>query len=334
MASFSEIIERNKYTPATIPTLENKLFFEGERRGRYAVRFATLLVLSTVIAANGVIEDSTATVIGAMIIAPLMTPILATTAALVMGDAGRAWRSLMLVAGGTLGVVVLAALMGAVAVHVVDFNNNTQITARVAPRMLDLIVALAAGTAGAVATSRDDIADSLPGVAISIALVPPLCVVGISLAGGEWADAWGAFLLFITNFLSILMAGGAIFALFGLGAAAAASKSHFNKGRAYRVIAISIFLVAIPLSMTTLRVYRDSIAQVQVKQIADDWVGQYPTDFVVRSVLVSEGTAKVIVTGSEPPPTIEDLATRLQSEVEQFEKLDLRFIPSRAYRYP
>jgi uncharacterized membrane protein len=224
--------------------------------------------------------------------------------------------------------------MGAVAVHVVDFNNNTQITARVAPRMLDLIVALAAGTAGAVATSRDDIADSLPGVAISIALVPPLCVVGISLAGGEWADAWGAFLLFITNFLSILMAGGAIFALFGLGAAAAASKSHFNKGRAYRVIAISIFLVAIPLSMTTLRVYRDSIAQVQVKQIADDWVGQYPTDFVVRSVLVSEGTAKVIVTASEPPPTIEDLATRLQSEVEQFEKLDLRFIPSRAYRYP
>jgi len=117
-------------------------------------------------------EDSTATVIGAMIIAPLMTPILATTTALMMGNGVRAWRSLMLVGAGVLGVIVVAAALGIVAVHVVAFDTNSQITARVSPRLLDLIIALAAGTAGAFATSRDDIADSLSGVAISIALVP------------------------------------------------------------------------------------------------------------------------------------------------------------------
>lgn len=95
MASLSAILRDNRYTPAGIPELESKLFFEGDRSRRYLVRFTVLLFLSTVIAANGVIEDSTATVIGAMIIAPLMTPILATTAALVMGSGPRAWRSVL-----------------------------------------------------------------------------------------------------------------------------------------------------------------------------------------------------------------------------------------------
>lgn len=85
------------------------------------------------------IEDSTATVIGAMIIAPLMTPILATTAALMMGNGSRAWRSLLLVAAGTLGVIIVAAILGSVAIHAVDFDTNSQITARISPRLLDLI---------------------------------------------------------------------------------------------------------------------------------------------------------------------------------------------------
>ena len=334
MASLSEIIERNKFTAARLPALENKLFFEGDRAGRYLVRFTVLLFLSAVIAANGVIEDSTATVIGAMIIAPLMTPILATTAALVMGDATRAWRSAFVVAAGVAGVIALAALLGAIAVHVVDFHHNSQIISRVSPRLLDLIVALAAGTAGAVATSRDDIADSLPGVAISIALVPPLCVVGVSLSAAQWTDAWGAFLLFLTNFLSILLAGGAVFGLLGLGAAATATNSHLNRGRAYRVIFAGILLVAIPLSMATVKVFRDSTAQANITQITNQWVRQYPTDFVVHSVLVAGGNVKILMTGSERPITIDDLAADIRSKVDQVTDIDLRFVPSRDYRYP
>ena len=112
MAGLSAIIEDNKFTSADIPELEGKLFFEGDRSRRHLVRFTVLLFLSAVIATQGVIEDSTATVIGAMIIAPLMNPILATTAALVMGNGPRAWRSFLLVVSGTLGVIVLAAMFG------------------------------------------------------------------------------------------------------------------------------------------------------------------------------------------------------------------------------
>lgn len=334
MMRLSEILKDNKFTPADIPEFESKLFFEEDRLQRYLVRFTVLLFLSTVIAAQGVISDSTATVIGAMIIAPLMTPIVAATAALMMGNGPRAWRSLLLVAAGVLGVIIVAALLGILGIHVVDFNTNSQITARVSPRLLDLIIALAAGSAGAFAMSRDDVADSLPGVAISIALVPPLCVVGISLSGGQWADAWGALLLFLTNFLSILLAGGAVFALLGLGTAATEDMSHLNKGRAYRIITIGVLLVAIPLTATTIKVGRDSIAQARITRISNDWVGQYKTDFVIKSVLVSGNQAKILISGTESPDSIDDLGAQIQSRVEQVTKVNLRFLPSRGYGYP
>jgi uncharacterized hydrophobic protein (TIGR00271 family) len=333
MAGLSAIIEDNKFTSADVPELEHKLFFEGDRSRRHLVRFTVLLFLSTVIAVQGVIEDSTATVIGAMIIAPLMNPILGTTAALVMGNGPRAWRSFLLVVSGTLGVIVVAAMFGALAVHVVDFSANSQITGRVTPRLVDLIVALAAGTAGAFAMSRDDVADSLPGVAVSIALVPPLCVVGISLSGGEWDHAMGALVLFLTNLLSILLAGGAMFALLGLGKAATDGTSQLDERRAYGVIALGVMLVAIPLSVASVRVARDSIAQMRITNIANNWVGQYATDSVVRSVLASGSKAKILVTGSEPPSTVEDLGAQIKSEVDWVEEVDLRFLPSRDYVY-
>jgi len=333
MAGLLAIIEDNKFTSADIPEFESKLFFEGDRSRRHLVRFAVLLFLSAVIATQGVIEDSTATVIGAMIIAPLMNPIVATTAALVMGNRPRAWRSLLLVVSGTLGVIVVAAMFGIVAVHVVDFSTNSQITGRVAPRLVDLIVALAAGMAGAFAMSRDDVADSLPGVAVSIALVPPLCVLGISLSAGQWGHTWGALVLFLTNLLSILLAGGAVFALLGLGRATAEDTSQLDKRSAYGVIAIGVMLVAIPLSIATVRVARDSVAQMRITNIANNWVRQYGEDSVVRSVLASGDAARILITGPEQPSTIEDLGAQIKSEVEWVAEVDLRFFPSRDYLY-
>ena len=333
MANLSALLERDKYTPSAVSALENKLFFEGDRWGPALVRFTGLLLLSTVIAAEGVIADSTATVIGAMLIAPLMTPILATTAALVMGNAARAWRSLLLVLAGALGVIAVAALLGAVELHIVDFDGNSQITGRVAPRVLDLVVALAAGTAGAFAISREDIADSIPGVAISIALVPPLCVVGISLSGGQWTDAWGALLLFLTNFLSILLAGGVVFGVYGLAGAVTEGIGRLNKRRAYGVITLGLLLVAVPLAAASANIFRDSIAQTKITQITEQWARQYPTDFVIRSVLVSRGNAKILMTGSEQPTTIEDLGAEIRSEVKQISEIYLRFVPSKNFAY-
>ena len=179
--ALSEILRHNRFTPENLRDLEKKLYFEAERRRPYLVRFTVLLFLSSIIANGGIVADSTATVIGAMIVAPLMTPILATTGALVMGGLIRSVQSGLTALSSIILVVFISWLFGLLSVSVISFETNSQIASRIAPNFTDLIVALAAGAAGAFALIRDDVADSLPGVAIAIALVPPLCVVGNSL---------------------------------------------------------------------------------------------------------------------------------------------------------
>jgi len=112
MGLLSNIVHDNKFTPEDVPPFEAKLFFEGAKRRVHLERFAVLLFLSTVIAAYGVIADSTATVIGAMIIAPLMIPIMGTAAGLVMGDMGRAGRSVLMVVLGVAGTIGVAWFIG------------------------------------------------------------------------------------------------------------------------------------------------------------------------------------------------------------------------------
>ena len=177
----SSIFRDNQFRPEDVSKFESKLFYEGERRRPYLERFFVLLILATIIATSGIIGDSAAAVIGAMIVAPLMTPIMATAAALIMGSMNRAFNRLLLVLIGVLVVVFLSWLLGIFYTGYLSFTDNSQIVARISPRLIDLVAALASGAAGAFCLSRDDVADSLPGVAIAISLVPPLCVVGLSL---------------------------------------------------------------------------------------------------------------------------------------------------------
>jgi uncharacterized hydrophobic protein (TIGR00271 family) len=211
------------FDPDYLPAFEQKLFITGPLTARRLTNFFVLLLLATVIATFGVISDSTATVIGAMIVAPLMGPIMATAAAVVMGSGRRALNALALVATGVASVIALSWLLTFVIPDVtISFQSNAEITSRIQPGLLALLTALASGAAGAYITAHEEIADSMGGVAIAISLVPPLCVVGISLNAGEVGAAVGAFMLFCTNFLAILLAGGITFMLIGLGGQAIA----------------------------------------------------------------------------------------------------------------
>ena len=100
-----------RFEAGYLPDFESKLFFEGERRHRQVTNFTVLLLLATVIATYGVITNSTATVIGAMIIAPLMTPTMATAAAVILGSPSRAFTSLQLVVLGVVAVVLLSLFL-------------------------------------------------------------------------------------------------------------------------------------------------------------------------------------------------------------------------------
>ncbi len=208
---------QNKFERSYLPTIEGNLYFEGEWALRKLTNYTLLLLLATIIATYGVTSASTATVIGAMLVAPLMTPIMATTLALVRGDERRAAKSVALTVISVIAVIVLAMMLS-LPIPFIDFEGNGEISSRVAPGLTAMGVALAAGAAGAFANSRKEIGDSLPGVAISISLVPPLSVVGIALAHGHYEDALGSLVLFITNFLAIVLAGSLVFWLSGANA--------------------------------------------------------------------------------------------------------------------
>jgi uncharacterized hydrophobic protein (TIGR00271 family) len=326
MNTLSQILRDNSFTPENLPDLESKLFFEGDRRRPYLVRFIVLLFLSTIIATYGVLSDSTATVIGAMIIAPLMTPILATTAALVMGSTKLAADSIKIVIGGIILTIVVSIIIGWVTFDVINVDLNSQITSRTAPNLDDLIVALAAGAAGAFAYSRADVADSLPGVAIAIALVPPLSVVGVALSQGEWSSAAGASLLFLTNLLSILLAGGAVFAVLNLGGASVDGKDLTKKEqrKVYTYIGIGVLLIAVPLAAATISVARSSSAQSQISNLTQDWLEKNDSDLVLDAVDVFNKDVQITLHGTSDPVPLEELRVVLESAFPQMDEALLR----------
>lgn len=281
----------------------------GDRKSKESA-FWTMLVLSAVIATAGVLSDSTATVIGAMIIAPLSTPIMGVALSIVKYERTSA---LFYVFFGGLLVVTVGALFSLGLPSSYDVNANAQIAGRTSPGLLDLIGAIATGLAGAVALARKDVAAVLPGVAIAISLVPPLAVVGVCLGQGEAWSAVGALLLFISNFLALVLAGTAVFAVLGY-AGDVVEETGRSRSRAYGTIGILLALVSIPLVANTVVAYQISVWSDRIHQSADDWIDGVPEASV--SDVDSSGTTFYIHVDSpgDLPPT-DELLDRLEGRI-------------------
>ncbi|MDA0183426.1 DUF389 domain-containing protein [Solirubrobacter phytolaccae] len=233
-------------------------------------RFWLLLVLSAVIASAGVIGNSTATVIGAMIIAPLATPIQGIAVALAGGELAALLKSASTLVTAAVAVAALGAVASWVLPEVVPAASNGQITSRVSPTVIDLVAAAATGLAGSLAIARRDIGDILPGVAIAISLVPPLAVVGITAADGAWHDTVGALLLFTTNVLAIIVAGTLLYSLLELLPQAADAPS-MRRRPVYLVVAVAGAVVVLALSVVTYRTVQLHQREASARAIATSW---------------------------------------------------------------
>jgi len=211
--------------------------------------FFFLLALSAAIATFGLLANSAPAIIGAMIIAPLMTPIMGLSYGVVQASWSQIVRSAITVFLG----VVLVIVIGFFGERFIEIRvAGTEMLSRAFPSLLDLGVAVASGAAGAYSLSRESIRSSIAGVAISVSLVPPLAVTGIGLALGRKATAdvglsfsevglfsggtdlaVGAFVLFLTNLAAIVVVAGIVMtvqgyasrfrSIFGLACAIAAS---------------------------------------------------------------------------------------------------------------
>ena len=237
-----------RVTGADLLRMRDQLFYEGLERHHRLTKYWSLLLLAAVIASAGVISDSTATVIGAMIVAPLMTPILGIVLAIVLTDGTNLRRSILLVLAGATSVVAVAWTMGHFLQYGVTAATNSQVSQRVSPTLIDLVAALATGAVGAVALAREDISDTLPGVAIAISLVPPLAVVGLTLEAGVPDQAAGALILFLTNVSAILGTGILVMRIYGVQRMDDdVGTPAFRRSSATVIVVALIVLVAVPL---------------------------------------------------------------------------------------
>lgn len=192
-----------------------------------------LALSSSAIASLGLLSNSVAVIIGAMIVAPLMLPIRGLAFSVLRADSRLARAALSAIVLGCGLAICMSSLLGLL-VSMPEFGSEVQ--ARTQPNLLDLGIALAAGAVSGYAKLNKKIGDAIAGTAIAVALMPPICVVGLCIAQGQWLGAWGALLLFITNLVGIAMACMSVFATFDHG-------RHIDRTR--RVLAWTAALTAL-----------------------------------------------------------------------------------------
>lgn len=302
-------------------------FFEGKRRIPYLQQFFTLMVLSAAIAAFGLVNNSAAVVIGAMLVAPLMTPILAIAAAVVQGWGSRVVESFAIVGAGALAAIAVGVAVSFVSpVLRTDLPLPGELMARTNPNLIDLCIAIAAGAAGGFVAVRTEASGALPGVGIAVALVPPLAVVGMTAGLGLWSLSLGALLLFATNLVAIVLAAGLVFVAAGF-AAFRDDRGIAQSKRASAIIVISIIVVAVPLFVHSLQRLEQGDAMAAVARETADWAPGLLVTEVVVDRAVEPIEVAIAITGPEAPPHPELLAARLARSLGAAVDVDVAFVP-------
>ncbi len=258
-----------------LPSLDSterlEVYRQVRRAARPSVDFFIMIGLSAAIAALGLILDSPAVIIGAMLVAPLMSAIIGMGLAIVQGDIRFLGTSAVATLRGAAMAVGVGLLIG---IFKFDDESTSEMLARTAPSLLDLLVALFSGIAGAYAIGRRDVSSALPGVAIAVALVPPLATLGLLIGIEHWTAAYGALLLFITNLAAITFASAVVFAILGF-RPPQAKEQHLVRLRAFQrsfiAVAILVFIVVSHLSVLTVR----EIATWRMEKMVQDVLTTY-----------------------------------------------------------
>lgn len=289
--------------------------------------FYLMLFLSSVICTVGLLADSTAVIIGAMIITPLLNPILGITFSIVVGNRRLFKRALL-----TLSIGIVLAWITSIAIcYLVGLRSlSPEILVRAQPTLLDLGVALAAGAAAAFANARTGVGSALPGVAIAVALLPPISVIGIGCSLQSGDVVIGAILLLLTNLTGIIFGGGLIFLSHGYGS--------LDRARHGLIVSIALLtFLGVPLGLS----FRQLLIREQVHQTIEFLIRQRYTSVTeadVRRVEVQSTndqaqTIRVFAEVIAPAGTIrnvdqEEMTAELEAALNARVALRLRVIPS------
>ena len=242
----------NAYLSKVIPLFSHasqehyaSLFTNLREESKLSQNFMVLLVFATMIATFGLFINSSSVIIGAMLLAPLMQPIVSLSMGVLRQDEQLEFNGAKTIA---IGVVAVLATAATIALFTPIERLTSEMAGRLSPTILDLFVAIVSGAAAAYAKSNEKILGSLAGVAIAVALVPPIAVAGIGLGWADWHMFSMAFLLFITNLVGIVLAAAFTFVLLGF------SPLHIAR-KGIIIWTIIVAVVAMPLysAFTTMR---------------------------------------------------------------------------------
>lgn len=225
--------------------------------------YFVMTLVSTLIAASGLVSNSAAVIIGAMLVAPLMSPIFGIAMALLRGDTQLLATSLRSECYGALFAIFLGFLFGLLPL---SLELTSEMLSRTRPSIIDLLVAVLAGLAGGYAMVDKRVSATLPGVAIATAIVPPLANSGLCLAMGAYHGALGSFLLFLANLISILLVASAIFYMAGF--------TRFRDKPSPKVVAkrfgvamVGFISLSIYLTYTLFQVVQDRRVENETKEV-------------------------------------------------------------------
>ena len=184
-----------------------------EKNAKWDIDFIIMMGLATALAAFGLLQNSTPVVIGAMLVAPLMSPLIGSGFALVQGNLDLFRNSLKAMSYGIMGGFLISFLLG---FCTAEYELTLEVLARGNVNILDLSVAFLSGIAAAYSMGRPELFATIAGVAIAAALVPPLAVVGIACANGVYWLAGASAVLLITNLVAIILGAALVFRCLGV----------------------------------------------------------------------------------------------------------------------
>lgn len=276
------------------------------------INYLVLILGSCIIASFGLLANSTAVIIGAMIIAPLMLPIRGLAFGALAGNIALFRQALTAIFAGTILSILLACFLGYI-VALPEFGS--EIVARSRPTLLDLGIAFAAGGISGYAKVEPKISESLAGTAIAVALMPPVCVIGLGLSQLNWSLSIGATLLYLTNLLGITLSCVLTFLLTGCASLQGAKKAI---GWMFALTAILV----IPLSISFFQLIRQARLEVSIRQALLNRTITFQRLILLNSNvdwLKNPPQVRLNVRASEPitPTQVFLLEKFLESEMEQ-----------------
>mgnify|MGYP000961853446 CR=1 FL=1 len=249
----------NRFVRRLSPEERRDLMEEISKTASPGFDFFLLVIISCSIATLGLITNSAAVIIGAMLLAPLMSPIIGLGLGSISGEEDLIKKSASALFRGAVLAILLSTIMTLVNRFLPFVSLQelpAEVIARTRPSPIDLMIALAGGFAAAYAMTRPNLSAALPGVAIATALMPPLCTIGIGIALNRWDVAGGASLLFITNAITIAFATAFIFFVRGFSVEARKNAGRFRHSLTISLILIIVLLI--PLTYYSVKFFHEA----------------------------------------------------------------------------